>query len=121
MHTRDEIPWVLEGAPIIEVLEEMTEKKLGMTCVVDWKKRLLGVITDGDLRRMMRKHREGAFRKTAGEVMTQTPITIEKEGLAAEALNLMEKKKITSLVIKKPDGRVDGIIHLHDLWRTELF
>jgi arabinose-5-phosphate isomerase len=121
MHTGEEIPRVLGTTPMIEVIEEMTGKKLGMTCVVDGKGVLLGIITDGDLRRMMRKHREKIFRKTAGEIMTSNPITIDREGLAAEALNLMEKKKITSLVIRRPDGRVEGIIHLHDLWRTELF
>ena len=121
MHTGAEIPRVLENTPMIEVVEEMTGKRLGMTCVVDGKRRLLGIITDGDLRRMMRKHRERIFQKTAGEIMTSTPITIDREGLAAEALNLMEKKKITSLVIRSADGQVEGIIHLHDLWRTELF
>ncbi len=121
MHTGEEIPRVLENTPMIEVVEEMTGKRLGMTCVVDGKRRLLGIITDGDLRRMMRKHRERIFQKTAGEIMTSTPITIDREGLAAEALNLMEKKKITSLVIRSADGQVEGIIHLHDLWRTELF
>jgi len=121
MHTGEEVPQVLEHTPMVEVIEEMTGKKLGMTCVVDGKMRLLGIITDGDLRRMMRKHRERIFQKTAGEIMTSNPITIEREGLAAEALNLMEKKKITSLVVKRADGRVEGIIHLHDLWRTELF
>ncbi len=121
MHTGKEVPRVLESTPIVEVIEEMTKKKLGMTCVVDKKGRLRGIITDGDLRRMMRKHRETTFERTAGEVMTPDPITIDRRGLAAEALNLMEKKKITSLVIKDQNGRVEGIIHLHDLWRTELF
>jgi len=121
MHTGEEIPRVLENTPMIQVIEEMTGKRLGMTCVVDGKGKLLGIITDGDLRRMMRTHGEKIFQKTAGEIMTANPITVEKEGLAAEALNLMEKKKITSLVIKGDDGRVEGIIHLHDLWRTELF
>lgn len=121
MHTGEEVPRVFETTPMVDVIEEMTEKKLGMTCVVDREGKLKGIITDGDLRRMMRKHREAVFQKTAGEVMTVNPITIDRRGLAAEALNLMEKRKITSLVIKDADGRVEGIIHLHDLWRTELF
>jgi arabinose-5-phosphate isomerase len=121
MHMGEEIPRVLGTTPMIEVIEEMTGKKLGMTCVVDGKGILLGIITDGDLRRMMRKHGEKVFQQTAGEIMTSNPVTIDRDGLAAEALNLMEKKKITSLVIRRPDGRVEGIIHLHDLWRTELF
>ncbi len=121
MHTGDEIPCVLTDTPMIQVIEEMTRKKLGMTCVVDGKNSLYGVITDGDLRRMMRKHKEGLFQKCARDCMTADPVTIDREDLATEALNLMEGKKITSLVIKNTEGKVEGIIHLHDLWRTEMF
>jgi arabinose-5-phosphate isomerase len=121
MHTGDEIPRVLADTPMIEVIEEMTGKKLGMTCVVGQDGVLYGIITDGDLRRMMRKYREALFQKKAKECMTADPVTIQRDGLAAEALNLMEKKKITSLIIKSPAGKVEGIVHLHDLWRTEMF
>jgi arabinose-5-phosphate isomerase len=121
MHTGEEIPCVLEDTPIIQVIEEMTKKKLGMTCVVNKEKRLYGVITDGDLRRMITKYKESIFQKRALDCMTPDPVTIHKEGLATEALNLMEDKKITSLVIKNKQGKVEGIIHLHDLWRTEMF
>jgi arabinose-5-phosphate isomerase len=121
MHTGREVPRVLADTPIIQVIEEMTGKKLGMTCVVDEKNTLYGVITDGDLRRMLRKYKESLFQKKARECMTRDPVTIDREGLATEALNLMEEKKITSLVIKNKAGQVEGIIHLHDLWRTEMF
>jgi arabinose-5-phosphate isomerase len=121
MHTAGEIPRVLTDTPMAQVVEEMTGKKLGVTCVVDKADTLFGIITDGDLRRMIRKYREDIFKKTARECMTANPVTIGKDGLAAEALNLMEEKKITSLVIKGRTGKVEGIIHLHDLWRTEMF
>jgi arabinose-5-phosphate isomerase len=107
--------------PMIQVIEEMTRKKLGMTCVVDEGERLLGIITDGDLRRMMRKHKARLLLMGAGKCMTVRPVTIDREGLATEALNLMESRKITSLVVTGKGGKVEGIIHLHDLWRTEMF
>lgn len=121
MHSGGEIPCVSMDTPMIQVIEEMTNKKLGMTCVVDEKKTLHGVITDGDLRRMIKKHQENIFQKNARDCMSPNPVTISREGLATEALNLMEDKKITSLVIKNKQGKVEGIIHLHDLWRTEMF
>ncbi|MBN2409596.1 MAG: KpsF/GutQ family sugar-phosphate isomerase [Candidatus Aminicenantes bacterium] len=121
MHVGAEIPRVTEATPMIQVIEEITRKKLGVTCIVDSNDRLLGVITDGDLRRMLRKHKERLFKKSAGECMTAHPVTIDGEGLATEALNLMEERKITSLVVADKAGKVEGIIHLHDLWRTEMF
>ncbi len=121
MHTGREIPRVQTDAPMSQVIEEMTGKKLGVTCVVDRADKLYGIITDGDLRRMLRKYQEDIFKKTAVECMTPDPVTVGQDGLAAEALNLMEDKKITALVIKGRTGKVEGIIHLHDLWRTEMF
>jgi arabinose-5-phosphate isomerase len=121
MHTGDEIPCVLLDTPMIQAIEEMTNKKLGMTCVVDERMTLYGIITDGDLRRMIRKHQENIFQMKARDCMSANPFTISREGLATEALNLMEDKKITSLMIKNKQGKVEGIIHLHDLWRTEMF
>jgi arabinose-5-phosphate isomerase len=121
MHVGREIPSVLAETPMIQVIEEMTAKKKGMTCVLDQENTLLGIITDGDLRRMLRKYKESLFQKKARECMTSDPVTIDREGLATEALNLMEENKITSLVIKNKAGKVEGIIHLHDLWRTEMF
>jgi arabinose-5-phosphate isomerase len=82
---------------------------------------LFGVITDGDLRRMMRKYKGAIFQKSARECMTANPVTVDRQRLATEALNLMEERKITSLVVTSRSGKVEGIIHLHDLWRTEMF
>jgi arabinose-5-phosphate isomerase len=121
MHRGRSIPCVRANTPMFDVIEEMTQKKLGMTCVIDSKKRLIGIITDGDLRRMLRKHKRNLLTKNARDCMTQNPITIDKDDLATEALNLMEEKKITSLIIKNRVGEIEGIIHLHDLWRTEMF
>ena len=120
MHTGTECPTVGADDAMREVIYEMTQKALGMTCVVDANGDLLGVITDGDLRR----HLDGApdLRELfAGDVMTRRPVTISPTMLAVEALNLMEQRKITSVVVVEgPSKRVAGVVHLHDLWRTEL-
>lgn len=121
MRRGPKIPCVRVTTPMKDAIEEMSEKKIGMTCVLDETGLLAGVITDGDLRRMLDRFKGNLFKKTAGDCMTPDPITIDKEDLATEALNIMEEKKITSLVIRNKEGRVDGIIHLHDLWRTEMF
>ena len=105
-----------------DVIYEMSRKGLGMTCVVESDGTLLGIITDGDLRRQMERGTE-ILAKTAGDVMTHNPITIMPATLAAEALNIMEQRKITAVVVvdSAPSGRVAGVLHLHDLWRMELF
>jgi len=121
MHTGDQIPIVKVGETMAAVVDVITQKKLGMTCVVNDDGLLAGVITDGDLRRHIQKYGEGVLRRSAGECMTASPAVISKNELATKALNLLEAKKITSLVVKSEDGRVEGIIHLHDLWRTEMF
>jgi len=121
MRRGSKIPFVRVTTPMKDAIEVMSEKKIGMTCVLDEAGLLAGVITDGDLRRMLDRFRGNLFRKMAGDCMTPDPITIDKGDLATKALNIMEEKKITSLVIRNKEGRVDGIIHLHDLWRTEMF
>lgn len=121
MHKGGKIPRVLGATPMLQVIEEMTSKKLGVTCVVGEDDTLYGVITDGDLRRMLRKHKKAIFEKSARECMTADPVTVSRERLATEALNLMEERKITSLVVTGRSGKVEGVIHLHDLWRTEMF
>ncbi len=121
MHVKQHIPCVQLDTPIKNVLHEMSDKKLGMTCVVDNNNRLMGIITDGDLRRLIQKHGEDLFTKKAEDFMTPNPATINKNDLATQALNIMEKHKITSLVITNDKGETEGIIHLHDLWRTEMF
>jgi len=115
------IPRVTARTPMKDVIMVISQKKIGMTCVVDAEGRLLGVITDGDLRRMLTRYGDRFLRKNAADCMTPDPITIEKRHLATEALNLMEENKITSLVIKNKAGKVGGVVHLHDLWRTEMF
>ncbi len=115
------IPRVLTTTSMNDAVAEMSAKKMGMTCVVDASGHLAGIITDGDLRRLLGKYRGGLFRKTAGECMTKEPCTIGKDELATKALNILEGRKITSLVIKSGNNRVEGVVHLHDLWRTEMF
>jgi arabinose-5-phosphate isomerase len=102
-----------------DVMHEMSHKKLGMTCVVDDEQRLIGIITDGDLRRLMIKGPE-FMEQTAGEVMTGNPVTIQGDTLAAEALHVLEQRKITSVVVVDAARHVQGVVHLHDLWRTEM-
>jgi len=121
MHKGREVPRVGPDTPMGAAVEEMTRKKLGMTCVVGARGKLLGIITDGDLRRQIRKHRAAVLGRRAGECMTVDPISVEGSVLATEALNLMEQRRITSLVVRDAGGRLRGVIHLHDLWRTEMF
>jgi arabinose-5-phosphate isomerase len=120
MHTGDEVPKVYYKASMRDAIKIMSAKKLGVTSVVDSDDTLMGIITDGDLRRLLEKY-YNLLDKTAGECMTTNPKTIDKKELAVKALNLMEKLKITSLLIVTPDNKIEGIIHIHDLWRTQLF
>jgi arabinose-5-phosphate isomerase len=103
-----------------DVFHEMSSKRLGMTTVVDERGRLVGIFTDGDLRRLMSRQ-VSVLELTAGEVMTPKPITIERGLLAVEALRIMETHKITSVIVADGDGRVEGVVHLHDLWRLQMF
>jgi arabinose-5-phosphate isomerase len=113
-------PIVRNDTRMRDVIYEMSSKGLGMTCVVDEDNRLLGVITDGDLRRHM-DHSPGLLALNAGDVMTRGAVSVPPSTLAAEALNLMERRKITSLVVVDgPTSQVAGVVHLHDLWRTEM-
>ena len=121
MHVGEQIPSVQLDTSMPDVLHEMSEKKLGMTCVADKNNKLRGIITDGDLRRLIQRHGQKLFNKKAEACMTPNPTTINKNELATKALNIMEKHKITSLVIINDKGETEGIIHLHDLWRTEMF
>lgn len=121
MHKGRKIARVSQKTPMKAVLEEITRKKLGMTCVIDKQGKLLGIITDGDLRRLIQKFGKNLLQKTAQDCMNPNPVTIDKADLATKGLNLMEKNKITSLIIKNKKGGIEGIIHLHDLWRTEMF
>lgn len=120
MHCGEAIPAVREWTPMSDAIYEMTRKSLGMTVVTDDDGVLLGVISDGDLRRSLQKSPDPlAF--TAGQVMNRAPKTILSSELAAAALSKMEESKITSLVVVDAKRAVMGVIHIHDLWRTELF
>jgi arabinose-5-phosphate isomerase len=120
MHTGEQIPRVGPGAPMKDVLFEMTRKRLGLTTVADESGRLLGMLSDGDLRRQLERHGYTLFERTAGECMTRDPILIGRRELATRALDLMESRKITSLLIVDEAGRIEGVLHLHDLWETEM-
>lgn len=119
MHGGDALPAVQPDTRMPDVIHEITAKRLGMTCVVDASGRLLGLVTDGDLRRHMTAG-PAMLSQTAGDIMTSRPVTITRTVLAVEALRLMEERKITSVVVVTPDGRAEGVVHLHDLWRTEM-
>jgi arabinose-5-phosphate isomerase len=119
MQTGDAIPRVSEATAMPDVIHEMSSKRLGMACVVDATGKLAGIVTDGDLRRHMAT-RPNLLASHAGDVMTRNPVTISRSALAAQAIQIMEERKITSLVVVGATGAVDGVVHLHDLWRTEM-
>ena len=120
MHKDEALPKVPPETPMPATFHEMSAKKLGMTTVAGADGVLLGIITDGDLRRLMEKHGGATLAMTAGDCMIRAPQTIGPNVLASEALNLMEKKKITSVVVVERGGKVLGVVHLHDLWTLEL-
>jgi arabinose-5-phosphate isomerase len=119
MHAGEEIPTVTPSTPMADVIFEMSSKKLGIT-TVQQDGRLCGVISDGDLRRLLEREGGAALSKTAGEAMNPHPRTIAGGELAAKALAILEERKITSLVVVDANQNVEGIVHLHDLWGVEL-
>ena len=119
MHSGETLPCVGPATKMPDVIYEMSRKKLGVTAVVENEK-LVGIISDGDLRRLLEKRGKDVLDLTAGEAMTKNPRTIAGEEFAATALALMEEKKITSLMVVDGKGKLEGIVHLHDLWSTEL-
>jgi arabinose-5-phosphate isomerase len=120
MHAGDSLPHVLRSTPMPQVIYEMSRKKLGMTTVLDEDGRLLGMISDGDLRRLLERDGGHALDHPAGGIMNSHPITIHAGAFASSALALMEEKKITSLIVTGAEGRAEGVLHLHDLWTLEL-
>ncbi len=120
MHGGDQIPSVRLDASMKDAIYEMSKKRFGITAVVDEGGVLRGAISDGDLRRLLEKD-DLIVRRTAGESMTANPITIAAGELASAALQVMEERKITSIFVADESGRLEGIIHLHDLWGLELF
>ncbi|RPI24964.1 MAG: KpsF/GutQ family sugar-phosphate isomerase [Acidobacteria bacterium] len=121
MHAGAQVPRVTMEASMQEVIYEMSRKGLGITSVTDLNGGLVGVISDGDLRRLLERDRETVLSKKAGECMTKDPVTISESELATSALNLLEQRKITSLMVTDEGGGLVGVIHLHDLWGTEMF
>ena len=119
MHSGAGLPLVPLAAPMKDVVYEMSKKRLGITGVVDDDGRLAGVVSDGDLRRLLEREGERAWGTDAAGAMNRTPKTIASGAFATEALRLMEERKITSLFIVGPSGRPEGIVHLHDLWGVE--
>ncbi|HET9765646.1 MAG TPA: KpsF/GutQ family sugar-phosphate isomerase [Thermoanaerobaculia bacterium] len=120
MHSGEQLPKVLAETSMRDAIYEMSKKGLGITAVVDGDDRLLGVISDGDLRRAL-EHDDGLLRRTAGECMRTSPKTISGDELAPAALKKMEDHRITSLLVCDDAGRLEGVVHVHDLWRLELF
>jgi arabinose-5-phosphate isomerase len=120
MHAGEDVPRVETGAPMRETIYEMSRGKLGITAVTDGAGRLVGCLSDGDLRRLL-EHDATPLDRTAGECMKRGPRTIGGDGLASSALKEMEDHRITSLFICAEDGVLEGIVHVHDLWRLELF
>ncbi len=118
MHVGKEMPLVNLETTMKDVILEISSKRLGITTVVDYQGRLQGVITDGDLRRILERHGRSFFELEAGQVMTKNPKTIYGDALAARALQVMEKHSITALVVPNEEGKPTGIIHLHDLLKA---
>ncbi len=120
MHTGAEVPRVAPDSAVKDAIYEISSKKLGVTLVMDGRGRLVGILTDGDVRRLIEKHGGAFLSMTAGECATANPLTISPDAMAVEALGIMESRKITSLVVADDAGRVAGLLHLHDLWGLQL-
>ncbi|HEV8241109.1 MAG TPA: KpsF/GutQ family sugar-phosphate isomerase [Thermoanaerobaculia bacterium] len=120
MHAGEQLPKVHAETSMRDAIYEMSKKGLGITAVVDGEERLLGVISDGDLRRAL-EHDDGLLRRSAGECMRTSPKTISGDELAPAALKKMEDHRITALMVCDEAGRLEGVVHVHDLWRLELF
>jgi arabinose-5-phosphate isomerase len=120
MHAGDHAPIVRTATAMPDVIYEISSKGLGMACVVADDGTLKGIITDGDLRRHMVSATH-LLERTAGEIMTTSPITVTADTMAAAALHILEQRRITAVVVVDVAHRVLGVVHLHDLWRIEMF
>jgi len=120
MHAGDALPKISPQTPMPEAFHEMSAKKLGMTTIVNADGTLAGILTDGDLRRLMEKHGGATLSMTAAQCLNPNPQTVKPSILASEALTLMEKRRITSVVVVDDARRVLGVVHLHDLWGLQL-
>jgi arabinose-5-phosphate isomerase len=121
MHAGEGIPRVVATTKMPDVIYEMSRKGLGLAAVTEADGRLLGIITDGDLRRVMQKRKENVLELTAADCMSKNPVTLPRSELAASALRLMEERKITSVLIVDAGGKLEGVLHIHDLWTLQLF
>jgi arabinose-5-phosphate isomerase len=121
MHSGDAMPRVAAVAKMPDVIYEISKKGLGMTTVIDGEGRLAGILTDGDLRRLMQKRGAATMDLVVGECMNREPQTLAPSELAGSALRMMEERKITSLVVTDAERKPLGVVHLHDLWTLELF
>ncbi len=121
MHSGDDAPRVLATAKMPDVIYEMSRKGLGLAAVTEPDGRLLGIITDGDLRRVMQSRKQNVLDLSAADCMTRNPVTLSRTELAASALRLMEEKKITAVLVVDEKGRLEGVVHIHDLWTLQLF
>ena len=120
MHTADAIPHVAPATLMPDVIYEMSRKKLGLTTILDINNQLQGIISDGDLRRMLERAGANSLSLSAADIMNPSPITIPADTFAAAALSLMEARGITALIVTAPTHEVEGILHLHDLWKLNL-
>jgi arabinose-5-phosphate isomerase len=121
MHSGERMPAVRANTKMPDVIYEMSRKGLGLTAVTEPDGRLLGIITDGDLRRVMQRRRENVLELCAGDCMTKNPVTLARTELAAAALRVMEERKITSVLVVDAAGKLEGVVHVHDLWNLQLF
>ncbi len=121
MHSGDALPRVTPATKMPDIIYEMSKKGIGMTTVLDEEGKLAGIVTDGDLRRLMQSKKGATLELTAAQAMTRNPVTIGPHELASTALSLMEQRKITSVVVVDEAQRVCGVVHLHDLWTLELY
>ncbi len=121
MHAADAMPRVRPTAKMPDVIYEISKKGLGMTTIVDDEGRLAGILTDGDLRRLMQQRGAATMDLIAGDCMNRSPQTLAPEELAGSALRIMEERHITSLVVIDAERKPLGVVHLHDLWTLELF
>ena len=121
MHEGADLPRVLPTTKMPDVIYEMSRKGLGLAAVAEPDGRLVGIVTDGDLRRVMQKRREHVLDLAAADCMTKNPVTLPRTELAASALRLMEERKITSVLVVDGSGRLEGVLHIHDLWTLQLF
>lgn len=119
MRSGDTLPAVAPGTPMREVITEITRGGMGITCVLDAERRLVGVVTDGDVRRAIAANPD-VLALTAAAVMSRSPVTVGPGTLAAEALHTLEQRRITGVVVVDDERRALGVVHLHDLWRTGL-